>query len=309
MNQRAAMEVLHGGMLALLQDAGRRSVMESGLATGGAADGHAYAWVNRLLANSADASVIEVTLGGLQVRFAAATTIALTGADCQPRLNDDVIPMWQTVVVPAGAELHLGHVRKGLRSYLAVAGGFHVERSLGGSCSTVLREEMGGLDNTGRRLEAGDCLHYEPMVRPHQAVSSRFIPDYQQPLTLRVVLGAQVDSFSNASLNTFFSSSYMLSPKSDRMGIRLEGASIASLRTGLISEGIALGAIQVPADGQPIILMQDRQTIGGYPKLGSVLPLDLYALAQRQPGAELKFSPISLFEAQQTMVTFLKFFR
>ncbi|MFP8967583.1 biotin-dependent carboxyltransferase family protein [Pokkaliibacter sp. CJK22405] len=302
------LRIIDPGRLSMVQDQGRRGVMAAGLSVGGAVDGHAAAWANHVLGNDPQSALIEVTLGGLVVEFCEATSFSLTGADCGALLDGRPVSLWQTQKAQAGEVLKLGFPRAGLRSYLAVAGGFLVTKSLGGSCTTVMREGTGGLCQDGSSLKAQDALSYSPGFVEDHAMSTRFIPDYQQTLTLRVILGAQQELFSNEALSRFFSQTYRVSPKSDRMGVRLEGAPVSANKQGLVSEGIALGAIQVPADGQPIILMQDRQTIGGYPKLGAVLPLDLYALAQRPPGATLRFQPVALFEAQGLMQTFLRFF-
>lgn len=306
------MIVKRPGILAQLQDAGRRGVMHFGLANGGVMDRHAWAWANHLLGNSWGAAAIEVTLGGVVLEVQSYTAIAVCGADLSLQLNDEPLPLWRVHQVKPGDQLSFGHPRHGMRAYLAVLGGFQVEKTLGQSCATLMREGTGGLHGDGLRLQAEDLLPLSEQV-PTEAllarrVPDRWIPHYQADLTLDVVLGAQVDSFSTDALTQFFDQSWTISPLSDRMGARLEGTAIMSLNQHMISEGIGLGAIQVPADGQPIILLNDRQTVGGYPKLGAVTPRSLDHLAQRQPGSQISFTPIPLHDAQRQERQFLNFF-
>lgn len=306
------MIVKRPGILALLQDAGRRGVMHYGLANGGVMDRHAWAWANHLLGNSWGAPAIEVALGGLALEVKACTAIAVCGADLSLQLNGEPLPLWRVHRVEPGDELSFGHPRQGMRAYLAVSGGFQVASSLGQSCATVMREGTGGLQGDGQRLQVGDILPF--VAQPPsdtllaRRVPDRWIPDYQADLRLDVVLGAQVDAFPAEALAQFFDQSWTVSTSSDRMGARLEGGAIKGLSQRMISEGIGLGAIQVPADGQPIILLNDRQTVGGYPKLGAVTPRALDLLAQRQFGSPISFVPTALHEAQRQERQFLNFF-
>jgi len=299
--------VIRPGVLSLLQDLGRFGYGHLGLTSGGAADEHAFLWANRLLGNAPNSAAVEVCFGGLQLQAQVSTRIALTGADLQVRLNDEPLTPWQTFRVRPGDRLRLGYPKTGVRAYLAVKGGFQVEPVLG-SVATVMREHLGGLDGQGCVLKTGDLLPCagageEPSLR----VPWRFIPDYQAPLELRVIEGQQSALFSESDWKTLYSSVYRISSQSDRMGVRLSGEPLRPNVGGIISEGIGFGAVQVPPDGQPIVLLKDRQTIGGYPKLGTLFPLDAFALAQRQPHTPVRFAPMALTDAEQKMQEFYRF--
>lgn len=300
--------VVRPGVLSLVQDLGRFGYQHLGLTNGGAADEHAFLWANRLLGNAPNSAAVEVCFGGLQLQAEVSTRIALTGADLQARLNGEPLVPWQTHRVRAGDRLHLGHPKTGVRAYLAVTGGFQVEPVLG-SVATVVREQLGGLDGQGSALKVDDFLpcagaDEEPPMR----VPWRYIPDYPAPLMLRVIEGQQCALFSESDWKTLYSSAYGLSNQSDRMGVRLSGPPLQPRAGGIISEGISFGAVQVPPDGQPIVLLKDRQTIGGYPKLGTLFALDAFALAQRQPHTPVRFAPMALTDAEQRMQAFYRFF-
>ncbi|MGP4842727.1 biotin-dependent carboxyltransferase family protein [Marinobacter sp. 1Y8] len=299
------------GFLSLIQDAGRTRVMHLGLASGGAMDRHAWAWGNHLLGNTYGTPALEITFGGCELTCTLETRITVTGAAVTCTVNGEAQPLWATLSVHPGDEIALSAPQSGLRAYLAVLGGFQVAPGLGDSCATFTREGTGGLHHNGKPLQTGDVLPCAALTNeiPSRKVPDQWVPDYDAETTLDVILGAQVDRFPARSLDVFFSQPYELSPQSDRMGARLKGPALNINGERLISEGISLGAIQVPADGQPIILLNDRQTIGGYPKLGAVTPRSLDALAQCVPGSPLTFRPITLHEAQLQEQTFLHFFR
>lgn len=298
--------VIKPGMLTLMQDLGRFGYQHLGLTPGGAADEQAFLWANKLLGNSPNSPALEITLGGLILEVQKSTRIALTGADLQASCNGETLANWQTHNVKAGDRLQFGFSRSGIRAYLAVVGGFEVAPTFG-SVATVVREQMGGLDGLGRPLQEGDCLPCAASERGMlRRVPPRFIPDYTEPLTVRVMESEQRALFDDAGVSRFYASEYRVSTQSDRMGVRLDGPTLHPTVGGIVSEGIPFGAIQVPPSGQPIILLKDRQTIGGYPKLGTVHPLDAFALAQRQHGQPIRFMPVSLEESQD-YVRFLRF--
>ena len=313
LSKQKGLRVIKAGFLTLLQDAGRSQVMHQGLANGGAMDRHAWAWANRLLGNGYNTPSLEITFGGLQLESQVETRFAITGAEVAFTINGQPQPLWKSLNLQPGDKLQLDAPKTGLRSYLAVSGGFTVPQNLGGSCATLVREGTGGQYENGQKVAEGDLLPCKSLtakelIQQPFKVPTNKIPDYKQPLVLDVILGAQVDRFPAASLARFFNEAYRISPQSDRMGARLYGPALEVLGERLITEGISLGAIQVTADGQPIILLNDRQTIGGYPKLGAVTPRSLDALAQGLPGSEVRFKPVSLYQAQLAEREFLQFF-
>ncbi|WP_409418927.1 biotin-dependent carboxyltransferase family protein [Marinomonas sp. RS-M-Aa-14] len=293
-----AFKVIKPGLLALIQDLGRHGHQSIGLTTGGPMDEVAFRWANALLDNDSNSAQIEVTFGMFVLEAQADTSIAITGADLAATLNDKSITPWQTYAIKKGDVLAFHQPIWGLRAYLAVKGGFHCEPTLG-SVATVMREKIGGLTGKGDKLQKGDLLGYQVCHEHEQRSVPRLaIPNYGNK-EIPVILGYQYRSFSSLERANFFSSDYKVSSNSDRMGYRLEGQDIHSDLTGIISEGIAYGAIQVPKDGQPIVLLQDRQTIGGYPKIGCVTRVGGSILAQQKPGDIIQFTPITVDQAEQ----------
>ncbi len=301
-------KVLKPGMLTLVQDLGRFNYRHIGLSTGGAADEQAYLWANRLLHNAANCPALEICYGGLQLQALTDSQIAITGADMPVTRNNDPLANWQSHSVKSGDIVRFGYATSGIRSYLAVKGGFDITPTYG-SAATVIREKIGGLDGTGSPLKAGDLLPYRPSKQDIRTrVPSMFVPDYQQPLIVSVIVNQHRNDFSPSEQQKLFHNTYQISVQSNSMGLRLQGEAIMPKVKGIISEGAAFGSIQVPPDGQPIILLKDRQTIGGYPVLGSVFPMDAFLLSQQQAITELRFTPMTLADAQQQMRRFYRFF-
>ena len=293
--------VVQPGILSLLQDAGRFGQHSIGLTNGGPLDRHSFDWANRLCGNDANACAIEASIGGLTLQAEVDTQIAVTGGDAQLTINGKPAASWQTHTIKAGDNIALGFAQLNLRHYLAVKGGFQITPMFG-SCSTVAREKLGGL--AGTALQAGDslpCLTTDAANTTALALDKAHRPDYSGDITLRVILGYQEAAFSHVEKARFFNHDFELSDKCDRMGFRLTGPEIKSGISGMLSEGICFGAIQIPADGQPIVLLNDRQTIGGYPKIGAVLSLDIPKLTQRMPGATVRFEAITIDDAQHLL--------
>lgn len=282
-------DVIKPGPLSLLQDHGRWGQQQLGISPSGPADAHAFAWACYLLGNTREQACLEITLGPLSLRARSTTHIALTGADLDARIDGEPIKAWCTQQIKAGQTLQLGLARAGLRAYLAVPGGFRAEPCYG-SCATSVREKLGGLHGDGQPLRHGDVLEFAPAARPARCVPAAYIPDYRNALTLRLLPGYQFAQFEPAQIERLLSSPYQISAQADRMGYRLKGDALQPSMAGLISEGIAYGAVQVPPSGQPIVLLNDRQTIGGYPKLGCIAAADAAQLAQRRPGESLRFA-------------------
>jgi biotin-dependent carboxylase-like uncharacterized protein len=291
--------VTQPGILSLSQDAGRHGHHRVGLTNGGPLDPEAFAVCNRLLQNPEGATAIEVSFGGLQLEVDADTAICITGAAMPLSINGHEQPRWEVLPVKAGDKLALGFAEQGCRAYLGVAGGFDIPPTFGSS-ATVVRENIGGL--TGDKLQTGDRLPCPDVVnRKRLYLPERDRPHYQDVVTVRVIPGYQQRHFSRYQQRRFFSHAFEVSERCDRMGYRLQGPAIACDIDGILSEGICFGAIQVPADGQPIVLLNDRQTIGGYPKIGAALSLDCAHLTQLRPGGTVHFAPISPHAAHNAL--------
>lgn len=294
-----SMKILNPGILSLLQDAGRFGQHQIGLTNGGPLDPLAFHWANRLCDNTAGSTAIEVSVGGCKLQAECDTRIAITGGEMPATINGNRVELWQTHPLKSGDTLELGYSQNGCRAYIAVTGGFLVAPSFGSS-STVVRESLGGLN--GQALKAGDVIDCsEDPSTNRWSVPEEEQPQYSNAITLRVIPGYQQDTFNPVQQRLFFHNTFEVSDRCDRMGYRLTGPQVKSSIEGILSEGICLGAIQVPADGQPIILMNDRQTIGGYPKLGSVLSLDLAKLAQLMPGGKVNFTAINIHDAHNAL--------
>jgi len=289
--------------LCLLQDAGRFGVRHLGVTQGGAADWLSMSWANWMLGNALDAAVVEITLGGFTVVAEEDCVLALAGADLGARIDGQPVASWRFFSLRRGQVLSLAQPVLGARAYLAAPGGFDAPAVLG-SRATVVREELGGLDGRGRALNRGAHLSYCGSAAPRPMPHSQ-IPDFQQQAPLDLILGAQNGAFSGQSLFDAFNSAWTLDSRADRMGIRLLGTALEYQGPAMISEGIPLGAVQVPPDGQPIVLLNDRQTIGGYPRLGALTPLALARLAQRLPGAQVRFRPVVQEVAHRQQVRYL----
>ena len=309
-----AFTVIQPGILSLLQDSGRFGKHNIGLTNGGPLDKQSFDWANRLLNNDNDACVIEASIGGLVLKASMDTQIAITGGDAEVSINQTVVDSWQTHNIKIGDTISFGFAKTNTRHYLAVKGGFQTD-AMFGSRATVVREKLGGID--GNALKAGDeipCLtnaqnavdSQNYSVNYHDRPSHIRSNDSSKNINLRVVLAYQHKTFTDLQKARFFNHDFTLTDKCDRMGFRLSGPSIqSSLHTnegGMLSEGICYGAIQIPADGQAIVLLNDRQTIGGYPKIGSVFSLDIPKLTQRLPGTKLSFEAITMDEAQQQLL-------
>ncbi|HEX5794014.1 MAG TPA: biotin-dependent carboxyltransferase family protein [Rheinheimera sp.] len=291
--------VIAPGVLSILQDSGRFGQSALGLTSGGPMDAISASWANRLLGNNRNATLIECSVGGLQLRANNNSYIAVTGATLPLRINGKAAEQWTTHKVQAGDVIELGMVSQGLRAYLAVAGGFTVTPQFG-SVSTVLREGIGGLN--GNKLQSGDLLTTQVVKQlPRLSLPQAYRPQFNRILTLRLVEGYQAESFTVTERQRFYLNSYQVTPQADRMGYKLKGAAISCQQSQLLSEGICYGAVQIPPDGQPIVLLNDRQTLGGYPKIGSVLSLDCAVLAQAGAGTEVYFTPISPEQAHNAL--------
>ncbi len=305
-------KVISPGVLTTVQDTGRFGHQAAGIPEAGAMDRASLRLANALVGNPEDAAALELTVFGGTFEFDGEGTIALTGADMRPFLNGNRMAMNTAVPVKAGDRLELGAASQGMRAYLAVSGGIDVPVVLG-SRSTDLKSRLGGLD--GRKLRAGDVLENgsrpqaaaelaEVQGTPCEPVLQRLAKatDPEGVTRIRFLFGPQDAMFAEDAKKTFTDSIYTLSAACDRMGYRLEGAAVPSLNgTDILSEGICFGSIQVPANGQPIVMMADHQTTGGYAKIGTVLSEDLPLLAQLGPGKRIRFASVTLEELGESL--------
>ncbi len=290
-------EVVQPGPLTTVQDLGRYGYQQYGVPSSGAMDSYALRIGNLLVGNAENAASLEITLFGCQLRALQDTVVAVTGADLGVTINGKPAPQWQAIPVRKDDVIAFPRLKSGCRAYLSVAGGFPVSPVMG-SASTYVRAGIGGYE--GRALRKGDVLRTaKPMRQPAQVpIPHRYIPAYGNRITLRVVLGPQDDYFTDEGIRTFLSSDYTVSTQADRMGYRLEGARIRhKAKADIISDGIPLGAVQVPGDGLPIILLADRQTTGGYTKIATVISADIPLIAQAKPGDTVRFRQVSPDEA------------
>lgn len=300
-------KVVSPGLLTTIQDKGRYGFQASGVQVSGVMDSIAAELANALVGNGPEAAVLECTFLGPELEFQADSLVAVTGGVPELLLDGQVIQPYKAIKVGQGQRLKVGTQKDGMRAYLAVAGGIAVQEAMG-SRSTNLKLGIGGVD--GRKLAAGDMLPVGEAAEAGLAMLQgskllRQMPIRQQSAgvkKIRAVLGPQDDYFSQEAINAFQEEVYTISNESDRMGYRLEGKAVEKVRNqDLITDGIVFGSVQIPPNGQPIIMLADHQTTGGYPKLATVATVDLPILAQSRPGDQLQFQLVSVQEAQQLL--------
>ena len=291
------LHVVRAGLHTTVQDLGRPGWQRDGVPEGGAMDVVALRLANLLVGNAEGAAALEVTLDGPTLRFGRDATVAIGGADLDARIDDTPMRPWQARRVRAGAQLAFGAPMTGCRAYVAVDGGIAVPMVLG-SRSTYVRAAIGGMD--GRALRRDDIV---PLGPPATGARTRRLAHEQAPAyrdRLRMTPGPQLDALTRHARARLFDAPFTISARSDRMGFRLDGPALALVTPmEARSAGVAFGTVQLPPDGAPIILMADRQTTGGYPRLGEIATVDLPSLAQRRPGDRVQLVYVSLAEAQR----------
>ena len=293
------LHVLSPGPMTTVQDYGRHGYVASGIGVSGVMDQDAYEAANYLVGNKHGEAVLEATLMGPSIQFDADCICAVTGADMGTKIGNKPVEPYRPFWVQSGQVLTMGYAQTGCRGYLAVQGGFDVPVVMG-SRSTNLKCALGGYE--GRALKAGDVLEVPDESRSTVMDRKRRQPVYEQEVTVRVIPGPQADAFPEKGFRTLWEQSFSVSAKSDRMGLRLDGPVIETKEgSDIVSDGIALGAIQVTSGGQPIILLADRQTTGGYAKIGTVCSFDIPKLAQLKPGGIIHFEEITVEAAQRLL--------
>lgn len=292
------------GLLTLIQDSGRYGYQQFGVPVSGVMDSFSHRIANTLVGNNENEALLEVTILGPEVEIMNDSLIAITGGDLSPVLNGEPIPMWESIRIKKGDTLGFGHIKNGCRSYIAFAGGIQVEKVMG-SRSTYVKAKIGGLN--GGNLKSGDILKIGDLEEnltstKYRKLPNKYIPTYSNNIEVRVTLGPQDDCFTEKGIEKFLSAEYKVTNECDRMGYRLEGEAIEHVNSGdIISDGINFGAIQIPSQGQPIIMMADRQTAGGYTKIANVISIDLPKIAQAKPGDCITFKKVTIYEAQKLL--------
>lgn len=296
--------VLDPGLLTTVQDLGRPGYQRVGIPPSGPVDRAALVAANRLVGNPDGAAGLELTLRGPRLEVRRDAVVAVTGAEMGFAVNGRDAPAWTAVWLRPGDVVSFRLATAGCRAYLAVAGGLDVPPALG-SRATYLRGRLGGLD--GRALAKGDAVPVGAPAVPLDALAGRAVPVARRPtypaeVECRVLLGPQDDRFTAAGLAAFLEGPYDVTPQADRMGYRLRGPAIEHLRGhDIVSDGIPLGGIQVPGEGQPIVLLVDRQTTGGYTKIATVIGADIGRVGQTRPGQRVRFRRVSLAEAHAAL--------
>ncbi|GGA26561.1 biotin-dependent carboxyltransferase family protein [Paenibacillus physcomitrellae] len=304
------------GLLTTVQDLGRFGFQKYGVIASGAMDGFALRTANLLVGNPQGAAGLEITMLGPEIWFEHTALISVCGGDLTPQLNGQPFPLWRTVLVPKGSVVTFGRMQLGCRAYLAVAGGIDVPLEIN-SRSTYLRAGIGGYQ--GRALRSGDVIPVGKstplgsqllgvLVRNEEreagavsrwSAASSLRPAYTVSPEVRVIAGEQYKDFTADSRQCFESEVFAVLPESDRMGYRFTGSPLKLEKPAeMISTAVTFGTVQVPPGGNPIVLMADRQTTGGYPVIAQVASVDLPLLAQVNLGGKVRFRLISLEEAQ-----------
>ena len=286
------LHIVHPGLQTTIQDQGRHHYAAYGVPIGGALDRYAAQLGNWLVDNPLDHPVLEITYSGPKILIQGGCQIAITGANITPHINEQPIPLWQTITLSDTTTLSFGQLKDGCRCYLAIRGNWNIPTWLG-SYSTLSYGDVTSALDKGDTLE----IHLYPPIE-----TKTFQPPftYSNHIEVRVLPGPEFSWFTPASLNNLISQNYRLSPQCNRMGYRLEGQPLKlKEKKEMISSGIIPGTIQVTGSGHPIILLADAQTTGGYPRIANVISTDVDTLAQLKPGDEVKFKIVPLSEAQE----------
>ncbi|MFA9375234.1 MAG: biotin-dependent carboxyltransferase family protein [Lachnotalea sp.] len=295
---------LKGGTYTTIQDNGRVGYQNVGFSVSGVMDKKAYRLANMLLDNHPKEAVLEFCMTGPCIKFLSDTFISITGADFSPKVNGFLVLNYKAIQIHKNDVLEFASSQNGMWGYLAFAGGMN-SKPVMGSSSTHVRCKVGGFH--GRCIKKGDYIGLKELVAylPQylsRTVPTKFLENYQSE-KIRVICGPQNDAFTAKGIDTFFSSEYKVTEQCDRMGYRLDGNSIEHKECGadIISDGISLGAIQIPSQGKPIIMLADRQTTGGYTKIATVISLDIPILVQKRAGDKVYFEEVTIHQATELL--------
>jgi len=302
-------KVIESGPFTTVQDGGRYGYQRYGMAPAGAMDEVSYLLGNLILGNEPNAASLEFTLKGPRLEILHDTTLAVTGGRCVVTVNGHrKYFIFEPIEVKSGDQIDIEWITEGVRGYLAVKGGFDVPLIMQ-SRSTYLRGKIGGFE--GRRLKGEEVLSaLQSNNSLGRALTEERWPSYLPPFEIDVIMGPQADFFTEEGVNTFLNETFQISESADRMGYRLTGPEVVHVdKADIISDGIPLGAIQVPGHKQPIIMMKDRQTTGGYPKIATAASYEIYRLGQAKPGDQLSFRSVSLDQAKEKKNHYNKWFQ
>ncbi|NLN48540.1 MAG: biotin-dependent carboxyltransferase [Clostridiales bacterium] len=300
-------KIIKPGLYTTVQDKGRIGFQRYGIPVAGAMDDFSFRVANILVGNDENEAVIEATFLGPSIQLNFDGFIAITGAYMDPKINETKAKMWRSLKVEKGDILEFSGATKGLRTYIAFGGGLDISEILN-SKSTYVRGALGGFK--GRKLLTDDEIIVN--VSKSNAETGKYIPPgcipvYPKEVNVRVILGPQDDHFSSEVIETFLNSPYKITAEADRMGYRLEGPTLSHVKgPDIISDGIAIGSVQVPGHGFPIVMMADRQTTGGYTKIATVVSADLPYLAQMGPGDIMHFQRVTIEEGQDLYIQYEK---
>jgi len=298
--------VLKPGLFTTVQDLGRYGYLKYGIPISGAMDTFSLVAANLLVENNSNDACLEITLFGPELQALTKTQIAITGGAISPKINGQNVSTWQTLEVQEGDVISFGKMEGGCRAYLSIRGGINTPLVLG-SRATYVRSGFGGIN--GRQLKTGDIIEGfdRPPLKVGYSMSEHLVPQFTGQFKVHVILGPQADMFTERGINTFLSSPYEVTLEADRMGYRLEGSIIEhKAKADIISDALLPGAIQVPKNGKPIIIMRDAQTTGGYPKIGVAIIPDVSLLGQAKPNDIIKFSKITMSEARKKLFEYYK---
>lgn len=300
-------QVLKPGFFTTVQDLGRYGYLRYGVPISGAMDTFSLVAANLLVANNPNDACLEITLIGPELQALTKTQIAITGGAASPKINGQHVPMWQTLEVQEGAVVSFGKVESGCRAYLSIRGGVDTPPVLG-SRSTCVRGGFGGIN--GRQLKTEDIIggFDVSLLKVGYSMPEELVPQFTGQFKARVILGPQADMFTERGITTFLSSQYKVTLEADRMGYRLEGPIIEhKAKADIISDALLPGAVQIPKNGKPIMIMRDAQTAGGYPKIAVIITPDVSTLGQAKTNDVIEFSKITIQQAHEKTSEYYKF--
>jgi biotin-dependent carboxylase-like uncharacterized protein len=297
-------QTLKPGLFSTVQDLGRYGYLEYGVPISGAMDTFSLVAANLLVENNSNDACLEITLFGPELQALTRTQIAITGGAISPKINGQNAPTWQTLEIQENDVISFGKVESGCRVYLSIQGGIDTLLVLG-SRSTNVRGGFGGIN--GRQLKTGDIIEGfdRPFHKVEYSMPEDSVPQFTGQFKAYVILGPQTDMFTEKGVGTFLSNPYKVTSEADRMGYRLEGPTIEhKAKADIISDALLPGAIQIPKNGKPIIIMRDAQTTGGYPKIAAAITPDVSSLGQAKPNDMIEFSKITVSRAREKFLAY-----